>query len=146
MSNNSPSSTTTSHDSIIPQNSPPCRLSKTISAQQVISLPSCFSGKKRAIFFSPHFTALDHLDWAVSVALLWIKRPQDLPGTIVIVEDIINHTRTLPLLRVQHLVHLPHAFLWFINKRMLIPKILHAKLILHHHTFHHASHDPISSA
>ncbi|CAF1710608.1 unnamed protein product [Brassica napus] len=65
-------------------------------------------------------------------ALLRIKRR--LPRTIVIVEDIINHTRTLPpLLRVQHFVRqLSLVFLWFVNKnhQCLPPRFLRRPIFM----------------
>ncbi|CAN6818032.1 unnamed protein product [Brassica oleracea] len=65
-------------------------------------------------------------------ALLRIKRL--LPRTIVKVEDIINHTRTLPpLLRVQHFVHqLSLVFLWFVNKnhQCLPPRFLRRPIFM----------------
>ncbi|KAH0894126.1 hypothetical protein HID58_056555 [Brassica napus] len=141
---NRPSSRTTSQDNTLPQISPPpWRHSKAISAHQMTSLPSRFLGKKRANLFSPHFTTLDHIGHLHSqkllqtvdstpTALLRIKRL--LPRTIVKVEDIINHTRTLPpLLRVQHFVHqLSLVFLWFVNKnhQCLPPRFLRRPIFM----------------
>ncbi|KAH0908493.1 hypothetical protein HID58_031814 [Brassica napus] len=66
--------------------------------------------------------------------LLWIIRSQKILRHIVIVEDIINHTRTLPLLRIHHLVHqFPFHFLWSKDKRRVIRATFDVNLTIHHH-------------
>ncbi|CAF1761758.1 unnamed protein product [Brassica oleracea var. botrytis] len=137
---NSPSSKTTSHDSIIPQTSTPWRLSKAISAQQMTSLPSCFLGNKRAIFFSPHSAALDHFDWAVSTAK-HSSKPLTTLQQLRFGSNALKTFHATPQSSTSRSP--PLAFLWCINKRMLIPKTLHANTIT---AFLHASHDPLSSA
>ncbi|KAH0865646.1 hypothetical protein HID58_082857 [Brassica napus] len=57
--------------------------------------------------------------------VLWIIRSQFVVNIIVEVQNIINNTRVLPVLGVQHLVRFPFAFLWVVNKAILkTPRIL----------------------
>ncbi|KAH0859595.1 hypothetical protein HID58_087856 [Brassica napus] len=112
---NSPSSKTTSHDSIIPQTSTPWRLSKAISAQQMTSLPSCFLGNKRAIFFSPHSAALDHFDWAVSTAK-HSSKPLTTLQQLRFGSNALKTFHATPQSSTSRSP--PLAFLWCINKRI----------------------------
>ncbi|KAH0890365.1 LOW QUALITY PROTEIN: hypothetical protein HID58_052794, partial [Brassica napus] len=143
-----PSSMTTSHDSILPQTSPPWRLSKAISAQQMTCLPSCFSGKKRASFFSPHFTALDHFDWAHSDA-------KNSSKPLTTLQRLCFGSYALNAFSEQSRSSTTHALTqslefntssisshFFSFGSIGIPVTFHANLILHHHRIRPKSTNP----